>query len=39
MTPAEQLAQAMVTFLSFFSPVFIVILVVDWVVGLFRADH
>lgn len=39
MTAGEQLAQAMVEFIAYFMPAFIVFLVVEWVVGLFRADH
>lgn len=38
MNSAEQLAQAMITFLAFFTPAFIVFLVVEWLLGLFRAD-
>lgn len=39
MNSSEQLAQAMIQFLTFFTPAFIVFLVIDWVLGLFRADH
>lgn len=33
------LANAMVEFLAFFTPAFIVFLVLDWALGLFRSDH
>jgi len=38
MNSSEQLAQAMIQFIAFFTPAFIVFLVVDWVVGLFHND-
>lgn len=38
MEPELQLAQALVNFLAFFMPGFIVMLVIEWVVGLFRHD-
>lgn len=34
-----QLAQAMINFISFFLPAFIVFLVLEWLLGLFRNDH
>lgn len=39
MTAGEQLAQAMVEFLAFFMPAFIVFVVIEWAMGFFRADH
>jgi len=39
MTDEQQLAQAMINFLAYFTPVFIVFLVVEWVLGLFRHDY
>jgi len=36
MQSSIELAQAMVNFLAFFMPAFIVFLVIDWVTGLFR---
>lgn len=38
MNSSEQLAQALIQFLVFFTPAFIVFLVVDWLTGLFRHD-
>lgn len=38
MNSSEQLAQAMIEFLAFFAPAFIVFLVIDWVTSLFRKD-
>lgn len=39
MQPEYQLAQALVDFLAFFMPGFIVMLVIEWAVGLFRHDN
>jgi len=36
MTEAIALANAMVEFLAFFLPAFVIFLVVEWLVGLFR---
>lgn len=38
MNSSEQLAQALIQFLAYFTPAFIVFLVIDWAVGLFRHD-
>lgn len=38
MNTSEQVAQALIQFLAFFTPGFIVFLIVDWVTGLFRHD-
>lgn len=38
MNSSEQLAQALIQFLVFFAPGFVVFLVVDWALGFFRAD-
>jgi len=39
MDASLQLAQAMITFIAFFMPAFIVFLVVEWLLGLFRHDN
>jgi len=39
MNAPQELAQAMIDFLAFFSPVFIVFLVVEWALGAFRHDN
>lgn len=39
MTSGEQLGQALIEFLAFFTPAFIIFLVVDWITGLFRRDN
>lgn len=39
MNSSEQLAQALIQFLAYFTPAFIVFLVVEWAVGLFRRDR
>lgn len=39
MTSGEELAQYMITFLAFFSPAFIVFIVIEWLLGLFRHDY
>lgn len=39
MNSSEQLAQALIQFLTFFTPGFIVFLVVDWALGFFRRDY
>lgn len=39
MTESIALANAMVDFLAFFMPAFIVFLVLEWVTGLFRHDN
>lgn len=38
MDSSTQLAQALINFLAFFTPAFMLFLVIDWVVGLFRHD-
>lgn len=38
MTSSEQLAQALIQFLAFYTPAFIVFLVIDWATSLFRKD-
>lgn len=38
MNPSIELAQAMVDFLAFFMPGFIVFVVVEWAISLFRRD-
>jgi len=38
MEAAQDLAQAMIEMLAFFMPAFIVFLVVEWLLGLFRRD-
>lgn len=38
MQPEIQLAQALVDILTFFMPGFVVMLVIEWAVGLFRRD-
>lgn len=38
MEPSLQLGQAAVEFVAFFLPAFVVFLVVEWAVGLFRRD-
>jgi len=38
MSSGIQLAQAMIEFLASFMPAFIVFLVIDWLLGLFRRD-
>lgn len=38
MTAGEQLGQAMIDFIAFFLPAFVVFLVVEWLIGLFRRD-
>jgi len=39
MSDEQQLAQAMINFLAYFSPAFITFLVIEWVLGLFRHDY
>jgi len=36
--PEIEIAQAMINFLAFFMPAFIVFLVIDWLVSLFHYD-
>lgn len=38
MTSSEELAQALIQFLAYFLPGFVVMLVIEWVVGLFKKD-
>lgn len=38
MNSAEQLGQAMIDFLAFFTPAFVAFVVIEWAVGLFRRD-
>lgn len=38
MNSSESLAQAMINFISYFAPLFIVMVVVEWLLGLFRRD-
>lgn len=38
MDSSTQLAQALIQFLAYFTPGFVVFLVVEWVIGLFRHD-
>jgi len=39
MPPEIQLANAMISFLAFFTAPFIVFLVIEWLLGLFRRDN
>lgn len=39
MSAGEQLAEAFIKFLSFFTPMFVVMIVVEWAVGFFRKDQ
>ena len=39
MTPPIELAQALIDFLAFFAPGFVIMLAVEWAVGLFRHDN
>lgn len=36
MDPSIELAQAMIEFLAFFLPTFVIFLAIEWVIGLFR---